>query len=153
MIIRISKHSKVTISFTQYYLALKNIQVNIFEQEIEQIREQAKIREINLEEEIGILKEQVNTEKIIFSNISFNVPGQNMKFIKYQNLEIITRHFWKLDHKVREIEVYYKHMLEPILSNFFYSLMHIYFVFLLLSFSITLKIQLFSFVTNTLAQQ
>jgi hypothetical protein len=31
------------------------------EQEIEQNREQAKIKEINLEEEIGILKEQVKS--------------------------------------------------------------------------------------------
>ena len=35
------------------------LQVNIFEQEIEQIREQTKIREVNLEEEIAVLKEQV----------------------------------------------------------------------------------------------
>ena len=34
-------------------------QVNIFEQEVEQIREQSKIKEANFEEEIAILKEQV----------------------------------------------------------------------------------------------
>ena len=34
-------------------------QVNIFEQEVEQIREQSKIKESNFEEEIAILKEQV----------------------------------------------------------------------------------------------
>ena len=33
--------------------------VNIFEQEVEQIREQSKIKESNFEEEIAILKEQV----------------------------------------------------------------------------------------------
>ena len=35
------------------------LQVNIFEQEVEQIREQSKIKESNFEEEIAILKEQV----------------------------------------------------------------------------------------------
>ena len=35
------------------------VQVNIFEQEVEQIREQSKIKEANFEEEISILKEQV----------------------------------------------------------------------------------------------
>ena len=44
-----------------YFLA----QVNIFEQEIEQIREQAKIREVNLEEEITALKEQVTHSNTI----------------------------------------------------------------------------------------
>ena len=33
--------------------------MNIFEQEVEQIREQSKIKEANFEEEIAILKEQV----------------------------------------------------------------------------------------------
>ena len=33
--------------------------VNIFEQEVEQIREQSKIKESNFDEEIAILKEQV----------------------------------------------------------------------------------------------
>ena len=33
--------------------------MNIFEQEVEQIREQSKIKESNFEEEIAILKEQV----------------------------------------------------------------------------------------------
>lgn len=40
-------------------------QVNIFEQEIEQVREQGKIRESNLEEEISALREQV-------ANIKYN---------------------------------------------------------------------------------
>ena len=35
------------------------IKVNIFEQEVEQIREQSRIRESNYEEEISILKDQV----------------------------------------------------------------------------------------------
>ena len=42
-----------------YYGSSSFLQVNIFEQEVEQIREQSKIKESNFEEEIAILKEQV----------------------------------------------------------------------------------------------
>ena len=41
------------------YTNFISCQVNIFEQEVEQIREQSKIKESNFEEEIAILKEQV----------------------------------------------------------------------------------------------
>ena len=46
----------ISYAITLYFKCNK---VNIFEQEVEQIREQSKIKEANFEEEITILKEQV----------------------------------------------------------------------------------------------
>ena len=47
--------SKYSLSLIECFFG----KVNIFEQEVEQIREQSKIKESNFEEEIAILKEQV----------------------------------------------------------------------------------------------
>ena len=72
--------------------------MNIFEQEVEQIREQSKIKEANFEEEIAILKEQVKDREC--QTVTENIELISLAFFQAFTLPLEFKGFWKFYHIV-----------------------------------------------------